>query len=338
MLRVPYQDLLDTVRRVLTNLGFEPERAALCARLFTETTCDGVYTHGLNRFPRFVGMIKRGFVDIHALPELMTSTGSLERWNGKLGVGNLNAFHCMDRAIAVARQHSIGVVALADTNHWMRGGSYGWQAAEAGMIGLCWTNTLPNLPPWGATDPRLGNNPLIIAVPRPNGHIVLDMAMSQFSYGTMELHQLHGELLPVDGGFDADGQLTRDPTAILNSRRPLPIGYWKGSGLSLMLDLLAAILSGGKSTREISVNPDLETALSQVFIAIDASAVGQKGLAAQVADQVIEFLKSGSTGDGESVRYPGEKALKTRRENLEKGVPVEPSVWKQVQQWAESGC
>jgi 3-dehydro-L-gulonate 2-dehydrogenase len=84
----------------------------------------------------------------------------------------------------------------------MRGGTYGWQAAEAGVIGICWTNTMPNLPPWGGGEPCLGNNPLVIAVPRKGGHVVLDMAMSQFSYGALESYRSRGEMLPVDGGFD----------------------------------------------------------------------------------------------------------------------------------------
>src|SRR5689334_15411077 len=118
MLRVSFQELLDTLTRVLVNAGFDPERASLCAKLFTETTCDGVYTHGLNRFPRFIKTIKNGIVDIHARPEMISSNGVIERWNGKQGVGNLNAFQCMNRAISIAQKHGIGVVALADTNHW----------------------------------------------------------------------------------------------------------------------------------------------------------------------------------------------------------------------------
>ena len=163
----------------------------------------------------------------------------------------------MDRTIALAREHGMGCVALANTNHWMRGGSYGWQAADAGMIAMCWTNTLPNLPPWGAADPRVGNNPLVIAVPRADGHVVLDMAMSQFSYGTLASYRMRGELLPMDGGFDASGRLTRVPGDIEASNRPLPIGFWKGSGLALMLDLVAAMLSGGKATHQIGAEPEL---------------------------------------------------------------------------------
>src|SRR6185312_8910096 len=136
----------------------------------------------------------------------------------------------MERAIDLSREHGIGCVALRNTTHWMRGGTYGWQAADAGMIGICWTNTMPNLPPWGDTVPRLGNNPLIVAVPRAGGHVVLDMAMSQFSYGALAAYRKRGELLPVDGGFDTAGNLTRDPGAIDRAQPPLPIGYWKGSG------------------------------------------------------------------------------------------------------------
>ena len=241
MLRVSYQELFETLERALLKLGLEPARAALCARLFTESTCDGVYSHGLGRFPRLVAMIRNGSVDVKASPELVTSSGAVERWDGKLGIGNLNAFHSMERALALAREHGTGCVALANTNHWMRGGTYGWQAVDAGMIGICWTNTLANLPPWGASEPRVGNNPLVMAVPRAGGHIVLDMAMSQFSYGALTSYQTSGRQLPVNGGYDLEGNLTRDPKAIEASGRALPIGYWKGSGLALPVRRTAAL-------------------------------------------------------------------------------------------------
>jgi 3-dehydro-L-gulonate 2-dehydrogenase len=260
MLRIRYEELHQTLAGVLRRLGFEEERALLCARLFAETTQDGVYTHGLSRFPRFVRMIRAGRIDIHAIPEMVGSHGGLERWDGKCGPGNLNAYRSMDRAIALARRHGVGAVALANTNHWMRAGTYGWQAAEAGFIGVCWTNTLPNMPEWGATGARLGNNPIVFAVPRPPAHVVLDMAMSQFSYGALAAYRERGEMLPVDGGFDSAGRLTRDPAAIEASQRPLPIGYWKGSGLAIVLDMIAAMLSGGRATHQIPMEPERERA------------------------------------------------------------------------------
>src|SRR3984885_4561090 len=211
MLRVPYSDLYEALKKAMQRLGIAEERGALCALLFAETTRDGVYTHGLNRFPRFAAMVRNGSVDVQAEATRTAGVGSLERWDGHRGVGNLNAFAAMQRAMELAQEHGIGGVALANTNHWMRGGSYGWLAAEAGLFAMCWSNTLANMPPWGATTPALGNNPLVVAVPRPGGHVVLDMAMSQFSYGTLEAYSKRGQLLPVDGGFDSAGNLTKDP-------------------------------------------------------------------------------------------------------------------------------
>jgi 3-dehydro-L-gulonate 2-dehydrogenase len=237
----------------------------------------------------------------------------------------------MERAIALSHMHGMGCVALANTNHWMRGGSYGWQAADAGVIGICWTNTMPNLPPWGASDPRVGNNPLIIAVPRPKGHVVLDMAMSQFSYGALASYRARGELLPVEGGFDSEGQLTRDPAAIEASERPLPIGFWKGSGLALMLDLLAGLLSGGQLTYQITPDPEQESKLSQVFMAFNPVSFNGAGTAQDTTEQVIHHLQFSSRTQ-EQVRYPGQHVLETRNENMAKGIPVDPSVWKEIQE------
>jgi 3-dehydro-L-gulonate 2-dehydrogenase len=239
----------------------------------------------------------------------------------------VNAHRCMQEAIALSRQHGIGGVALANTNHWMRAGSYGWQAADAGVIGICWTNTMPNLPPWGASERRLGNNPLVIAVPRPDGgHVVLDMAMSQFSYGALASYRARGEMLPVVGGFDESGELTRDPAAIEASWRPLPIGFWKGSGLALMLDLVAALLSGGQATYQLSETPEKEAGVSQIFLAFDITSLG----ATTMADQIIANLQA-PLRDGGRVRYPGERTLQIRRDSLANGVSVDPAIWQSVQ-------
>jgi len=300
-----------------------PERAELSARLFADASADGVPSHGLNRFPLFVSCIERGLVDVCATPECVASFGGLERWNGRRGPGNLSAHHCMDRAIELSRAHGIGAVALAQTNHWMRGGAYGWQAADAGVVGICWTNTLPNLPPWGSTSPRIGNNPLVIGVPRTGGHVVLDMAMSQFSYGALSVHRMRGTELPVDGGYDEEGQLTRSPAAIERTKRLLPIGFWKGSALSIILDMIATLLSGGRATHEITPVVADETGQSQVFLAIDPSQLGAVDEVTSSVDRIIEDLHQA----GEDVRYPGERTLATRRQSLAEGVEVEPSIW-----------
>jgi len=331
MVRVAYHDLLDALRRALDTLGFDARRAGLCARLIADANRDGVASHGLNLLPRVVTMIRAGIVDVTAEPVRIAAAGALERWSGNRGPGNLNAYACMARAIVLAQEHGVGCVALADTNHWMRGGTYGWQAADAGAIGLCWSNTMPNLPPWGATKPLVGNNPLVIAVPRADGHLVLDMAISQFSFGALAAYRTRGERLPVPGGFDENGALTDDAAAIESTGRLLPIGFWKGSGLAIVLDVIAALLAGGRATHEITARPEKETGLSQVFIAFDpmwCAGSANTGL----ADRIVASLSTES-GD-EQVRYPGQRTRALREIHLRDGVPVDPSAWQFVQSMA----
>ena len=331
MNRIPFAEVQAALASVLCNLGFAPDRADTCARLFAETTRDGVYTHGINRFARFVVTIRNGRVIPDAEPEVTARLGAVERWDGHRGPGNLAALAAMERAIILGREHGVGCVALGNTNHWMRGGTYGWQAAEAGSIGICWTNTMPNLPPWGGAERVIGNNPLIIAVPRPGGPVVLDMAMSQFSYGALESYRKRGEMLPVDGGFDASGNLTRDPGAIEESWRPLPAGYWKGSGLAVVLDMIAAMMTLGHATCQIPSDPVLETGISQMFLALNPGAFGPVPEVEKIADAVVASLHNcPPPKPGGKVRYPGEQTRHIREENTRLGLPVEPEVWTEI--------
>ncbi len=327
-MRIPFETLKAEFLRILLKLNFSEQKAEQCAAIFAENSRDGVYTHGLNRFPSFVELIKDGSVLSSAEPVLENTIGLIEQWNGNLAPGVLNAKHGMDRAIALAKQHGIGCVAIRNTNHWMRGGTYGWQAADAGCLGICFTNTIANLPPWGGIDPRLGNNPLIIAVPRAGGHVVLDMAMSQYSYGKLQVYQANKEQLPLPGGYNQAGQLTTNADEIIKSARMLPVGFWKGSGLSLMLDLLVTILSQGKSTQKITEGGK-ESGVSQVFICIDNPDTETNR---QLIEQIVAYTKTSRPDKEEgTISYPGENTLRTRQQNMQDGIPVSELIWNKVQ-------
>ena len=329
-MRIPMEIMQKKLENILLQVGFDVKRAMLCASIFTENSLVGVASHGLNRFPPFVDYVRQGYVDPKARVQLTSCHGAWEQYDGRLGPGPLNAYDCTRRCMALARTHGVGCVGLSNTNHWMRGGYFGWMAAEAGFALISWTNTKPNMPPWGGTDCRVGNNPLVMAVPREKGAIVLDMAMSQFSIGRMETASQAGEHLPIVGGYDVDGNLTRDPDAILSSNRPLPIGYWKGSGLAILLDLFAALASGGITTPQIG-GRKVEYGVSQAFIGIDVSRAAGLTMANRVADQLIADLGTATPAEREKkILYPGERTLYTRRENLEKGIPVDPAVWHRV--------
>jgi len=329
-IRVNHDEMESTFQKILLTHSFDVAKADLCARIFTENSLDGVYTHGVNRFPRFVKMVEDNSVLPGKEPTKVSGFGGMEQWDGNLGPGPSNAISCTERAMQLADENGIGCVALANTNHWMRGGTYGWKAAKRGYAFICWTNTIANMPAWGARDNHLGNNPIIMAIPKDDEAIVLDMAVSQFSFGAMEKFAMENRSLPVPGGYNEAGQMTTNPAEILQTQRSLPIGYWKGSGLSLLLDLLATVLSGGNSTYQISENK-VESALSQVFIAIKLSSLSNSFAINSIINGIIaDYHTSMPDGSFNKIFYPGERVLLTRKDNTENGIPVNRQVWETI--------
>lgn len=330
-MRVQYEVMKREFQRVLLKYGFTGQDAEDAAEIFAQNSLAGVFSHGLNRFPRVVEYLKKGEINPNAAAECEMGIGAIERWNGHRGFGPLNAKKAMGRAVELAKQYGIGLVALGNNNHWMRGGSYGWQAADAGCIGICWSNTMPNMPAWGGINRKIGNNPLVLAVPRSNGeHIVIDCAMSQFSYGKLENCRLEGKNLPVPGGYDSQGNLTSVPEEIEKTWRVLPMGYWKGSGISIALDLIATVLSNGNSVKTIGSFGD-EVGLTQVMIAIDPGKWNSEELTNQIVNEIVADVQSSVPVEPDApVLYPGEGAWKRMKDFRENGIPVSEDKWQQV--------
>ncbi|WP_263768649.1 3-dehydro-L-gulonate 2-dehydrogenase [Propionivibrio soli] len=332
MTRIPFESMYEVVTDAFVRAGMNQSDAETCARVHTESSCDGVYSHGLNRVARFVDYLQRGWVDAKAKPAPVKKLGVIEIYDGGYGPGILNAFFATDRAMAIAAENGVGIVTLRNTTHWMRGGTYGWRAADKGFVAISWTNTESCMPSWGGKNPRLGNNPFVMAVPRKKGHIVLDMAMSQYSYGKLQVTRLKGEKLPYPGGFDKDGNLTSEPGPIEQSMRILPTGYWKGSAFAILLDTLAAVLSEGLPTNRIDqIGRGSCTGCSQVFIVFDPRQLGGEDFTDQVADSVADYVNgSVPAEDGREVRYPGQSTLRIRADQRANGIIVDDGVWAEV--------
>lgn len=316
--------------QLFTSLGFSNESAKLLANTHTESTMCGVNSHGLNRVPIFTKYVREGLVNPSVKAIKVEAFGQIERWDGQFGSGIINATTCTARAIEMAKKSGMGLVALKNTNHWMRAGSYGAQAAKAGCIGIMFTNTQSNMPPWGGTESRLGNNPLVVSIPNGDNPIVLDMAMSQFSFGKIHEYHLRSEDLPVAGGWDENNQISTDPKAILASEKSMPTGYWKGSALSMVLDMLATLLSAGNSTKVISQSAR-ETGVSQVFLCIDTALMNQVKLHKSLLTEIIDYTKNVNTHTPDTrIKYPGQRAHETYKISKAQGMQVSQKVWNEV--------
>lgn len=337
IMRVSFEEMKNAIALAFTRAGLSAETAELCAKVHTESSRDGVYSHGLNRVPRFVSKVRKGWVKPEFRIEKADSFGCMETYDGFFGPGIANAAFAIDRATELAATHGIGLVGLKNTTHWMRGGTYSWQAIDKGYMSICWTNSEPCMPAWGALSPTVGNNPLCIGIPGTKTPFVLDMAMSLYSYGALESAQLAGKELEWPGGYDAEGRLTRDPRAIMETQRVLPAGLWKGSGLAVALDLSAAILSGGLSTCEVGRREAGNSGCSQVFIAINPRLFSsQERIDALIEDTRTELSRAPLAEGFERIYLPGERTIETRRENEALGIPVDSGKWEKVRALAES--
>lgn len=319
-----------TLYDLFIKYGFSHDNSTLLAKVHLESSLDGINSHGINRVSLFIEYVKKGIVKVNADATKVESFGSIERWDGNLGSGIINATKCTNKAIELAKQNGMGLVALRNTNHWMRGGTYGWQSANSECISILFTNTKPNMPAWGGKDSRVGNNPFIVSIPRKEGHVVLDMALSQFSFGKINDYRLKGEKLPYLGGWDATDKLSDDPEKILLKERGLPIGYWKGSAFSMILDMLATLLSGGNSTYKINQH-EIETGISQVFLCIYPKLFNDENIQEKLINEIIDFTHDVEPmKDGGQTYYPGERTLLTRNKNLKNGIPVNKEVWNNI--------
>ena len=332
-IKIPYDQVKETVKKAFLNLGLSEEQAEVCATIHTKSSADGVESHGLNRIPRFVEYVQKGWVDLNGKPELVGAKGAVENYDGHLGIGITNAIFCADRAAELAKEHGIGCVALKNTTHWMRGGTYAWRMAEAGFVGMSWINTESCMPLWGSDEPSVGNNPFCIAIPREEGPVVVDMAMSQYAYGKLGVYRLAGKELPYPGGFDKDGNLTSDPGAIEDSKRILPTGYWKGSSMALALDMAAALMANGKCGTDLDNEGQGScTGCCQIFIAYDPYLFGGKEEAQAMLERRVDAVHAAHPEkEGRTVRFPGESTVLRREESMKNGVNVDEQIWAQVE-------
>ena len=331
MIYVQYEEAVKRMARGLERF-LNAQDAKQFAEIFAGNSLDGVYSHGMNRYPRYLSDMESGLCDAKVTQaERVSGLGGLEVWDAHFGVGPLIAQQMAERAIELARTHGIACVALRNNSHWLRAGRYGLMMADAGMMGLCMTNTCMNLVAYGAKEPSTGNNPITIAIPRRAGSLVMDMAVSQYAFGKLEIMAQEGGMLDTPCGYDTDGNLTNDPQKIVESGLMTPMALWKGSALSIMIDLMVSMLSLGRTSLAIGTPADGEKGMSQMFVCMNPAAVIDMDKAEAQMEKTIAFLNSLEPKDGvHGVHAPGENLERTRARNRERGIPVTEDTWQKI--------
>jgi len=332
-IRIPHAQLVSVIAKALADAGVPANVCAVEAGVMAEADLLGVPSHGVRMLPGLVWGIRDGRVTANPQIKIIRERPASCVLDGDNGPGRFVSVQAMQQAIERAKRAGIGACLATRVTHWGRAHAYACRAAQAGMIGICTTNAIPNMLAWGSTRPLLGNNPLAIAVPRGRGReaIVLDMAMSQAAVGKIGTFLREGKKVPDNWGLDAEGKSSDDPAAILAGKKILPFGVHKGVGLALIMELLTGALTGGLFSHEIAqADPTgLDAGSSKLFLALDIPAFVDAERFDQRVEEWIAWLHQAEPGL--TITLPGERGWQTREGYLAEGIPIHAEIVAQLE-------
>ena len=309
---------------ILTANGLPAEDARYCAECLVEADLRGVSSHGVARLPVYARRLKEGV--LNPAPKL-TVTERLPvaaHVDGDNGIGFVVARKAMDIAIEKAAIYGVGLAAASRSNHYGMSSLYVNRALEAGLASFVFTNAAPTMPVWGGRDPFLGTNPLAMGAPGPTP-FVLDMATSVAAKGKVRRALAKGETIPEGWALDGEGRPTTDPAAALEGV-VLPLGGPKGSGVAVMIDVLAGIMSGAASgDGVVNQNDDFTRGqdVGHFFLAMRPDLFMPADAYADRARDYAERLKAGRKAAGfEEILLPGEPEARRAEQTRRTGLPL----------------
>jgi ureidoglycolate dehydrogenase (NAD+) len=286
----------------------------------------GVHSHGALRVGIYVDRLRAGSINPNAELAVVSDTGALVVADAQAGPGIVMATRAMDLAIARAQRHGIGAVSVRNSNHCGMLAFFALSAVPAGAIGIAISNGDSQVAPWGTRAKFLGTNPMAVAVPAGDEPpIVLDMATSVVAHARIKGAADRGESIPADWAVDSAGRPTTDPAQALAGAL-LPFGAFKGSGISLLIDLLAGILPGGRSGPEIVPlyqRLDEPQGVGHLFAAMHVEAFGSLAAFQARVDETVRRIRALPPAAGaERVFLPGEPEHLRAEDYAARGVPL----------------
>ncbi len=306
---------------VLEKAGLRASDAAVVARAMLEADLAGVDTHGIIRLPMYAAGLGDGRIDPRAEITVQRSMPAVALLDGHGAMGHL----CMARAVEIAadaaRTYGIGWVGLRNSNHAGAIGVYAARLAREGFISICGAvSALNQVAPWGGTEPLMGTNPIAFAVPGADGPpVVFDMATTIASLGMIKKYAMEGRAMPEGWVVDREGRPLTDASRHAEGLL-LPVGEHKGSGLALMIGLIAAVANGADFGRGLGEN-GRPVSVGQFVLALDGHALAP-GFRDKVDEIVRDFGASTPVAGGGPVRVPGSGRMRKEAERRAGGVQI----------------
>jgi len=332
-LTVSAADLHKFCTDLLIGAGVPSADAGTVAAVLVDTSLEGIDTHGVSRLPAYLRCLQKG--RIKAAPEIrvIRSAPAVAVVDGDNGLGQLVAVQAMEKAIELAGESGVGVVAVRRSNHFGAASYYCKMAAARGMIGLAFTNSAPGIPPWGGRKPYFGTNPISFAFPAVDGPIVVDMSSSSAARGNIILAAGEGRSIPEGWAIDADGRPTTDPRKALEGAM-LPVGGPKGYALALAVEILCGVVSGAAYGPRVGWMYDeglQPTDVGHFFTAIDiAPFMSMPEYLSRIGGMKTEIKAVPLVEGADRILLPGERRRMTADRRRQEGIPVPPSLMNEL--------
>jgi L-2-hydroxycarboxylate dehydrogenase (NAD+) len=315
---------------VLAKHGLPHDDAACVAQGLVEANLRGVDSHGVSRIPMYCERLRRGVVNPRPKISIRSITPVCALVDGDDAMGFLVGRRGMDAAIAMARDYGIGLVGARRSTHYGMAALYVLQAIDSGMIGFAYTNASPALPVWGGRSAFLGASPFAAGAPGgEQAPYVLDMAMTVIARGKIRLAAQRGEPIPEGLALDRDGRATTDAKRAFEGVC-LPFGGVKGSALSMLMEILAGVLTGANfagDVKSLYFDHSAPQNVGHLFIAIRPDLFVPRDEYGQRMDTLVERAKACPKAEGfDEILMPGEPEARTRAKRSRSGIPLTPDV------------
>ncbi|MCJ7959385.1 MAG: Ldh family oxidoreductase [Pseudomonas sp.] len=326
---IDFNDLVGLLHGIFVKHGTSPEVASILAHNCASAERDGAHSHGIFRIPGYLSTLASGWVNGKAVPVVTDVASGFVR----VDAGNGFAQPALEAARALlvdkARNAGIALLAIHNSHHFAALWPDVEPFAEEGLVALSVVNSMTCVVPHGADRPLFGTNPIAFAAPRADGlPIVFDLATSAIAHGDVQIAARKGERLPPGMGVDSLGLPTQDPQAVLEGGALLPFGGHKGSALSMMVELLAAALTGGNFSFEFNWadHPGARTPWTgQLLIVIDPSKTEGQSFAERSQELVRQMHAAGLR------RLPGDRRHRTRMKSQQQGIELQAQDLAQLQ-------
>jgi uncharacterized oxidoreductase len=329
--------LEETVSKVFAAAGCEPAEAATIAHHLVLANLVGHDSHGVIRLKEYLPWLEQGMVLANRRAMVVHETPLAVTVDGGLGFGQVISEQALGVVMAKARDTGLAALGIRNTGHLGRIGHWAEHCAEAGFLSLHLVNTSGFgvlVAPWGSREARLSANPLAAGVPVPGGEpIILDISTASIAEGKIKVARNAGTRLPEGCVVDAAGLPTRDPAAFYGPPRGaiLPFGGHKGSGLSVIIELLAGALTGGGCTAPHGASAAvLRNNMFSLLIRPDLLGAGN-GMGPEIEGFVAWLKSAAPAGPHAEVLLPGEMERRTRVQRLAHGVPLDPATLEEIQ-------